>query len=363
MALQSNGPIKLSEIASEFNDSTPHRLSEFYGAASGIPASGQIKISDFYGASNIEPANDPSIMLVTHTSSSTTTPSRGTRRTYNSKIPGSWALPHRWFNYSVKEKYTNTLNFPYPTRYFSDFDGVDNYLWARVNQTNSETSTYPTSLCYFSPVHIPTQSETRAFFNSRYVFSYWVNPDTFTASDGDTDLMIFGGWNTEVSFTINAGKPKFRLRGYTNETGTNQFNWQEYKSVEAANSLSTGQWQHVAFCFYGDTSPGGDIIMEVHINNVLKGRTQFTNNNTTNSWADNFSYGPIAYIGAYAFGSTATFNPASTDNQNQFAFDGSLGLISFYGTCPNSLSQVINANACNQQVNAIWQGQRESFGR
>ena len=103
--------------------------------------------------------------------------------------------------------------------------------------------------------------------------------------------------------------------------------------------------------------------MEVHINNVLKGRTQFTNNNTTNSWADNFAYGPTAYIGAYANGNTGTFQPASTDNQNSFAFDGSLGMISFYGTCPNSTSATINASACNQQVNEIWQGQRAMFGR
>ena len=98
MALQSSGPIKLSEIAGEFNDSSPHSLSEFYGASGGIPSSGQIKISDFYGASNIEDHDDPSVMLVTHTSSNNTTPSRGTRRTYNSVINGSWALPHRWFN-------------------------------------------------------------------------------------------------------------------------------------------------------------------------------------------------------------------------------------------------------------------------
>jgi len=40
-----------------------------------------------------------------------------------------------------------------------------------------------------------------------------------------------------------------------------------------------------------------------------------------------------------------------------------LGMISFYGTCPNSTSATINASACNQQVNEIWQGQRAMFGR
>jgi len=54
MALQSSGQIKLSEIATEFGGSAPHSLSEYYGVASGVPASGQIKLgADFYGTSNI----------------------------------------------------------------------------------------------------------------------------------------------------------------------------------------------------------------------------------------------------------------------------------------------------------------------
>lgn len=52
MALPSSGTLSLSDIASEFGGSTPHSLSEYYGAASGIPSSGTISISDFYGASN-----------------------------------------------------------------------------------------------------------------------------------------------------------------------------------------------------------------------------------------------------------------------------------------------------------------------
>ena len=54
MALQSSGQIKLSEIATEFGGTAPHSLSEYYGAASGVPSSGEIKLgADFYGTSNI----------------------------------------------------------------------------------------------------------------------------------------------------------------------------------------------------------------------------------------------------------------------------------------------------------------------
>lgn len=53
MAIQSSGQIAMSDIVGEFGGSAPHALSEYYGAATGIPASGQITIGDFYGASNI----------------------------------------------------------------------------------------------------------------------------------------------------------------------------------------------------------------------------------------------------------------------------------------------------------------------
>lgn len=52
MGLQTSGAISLANIAAEFGGTTPHSLSEYYGAASGIPSSGAISFSQFYGASN-----------------------------------------------------------------------------------------------------------------------------------------------------------------------------------------------------------------------------------------------------------------------------------------------------------------------
>jgi hypothetical protein len=51
MALAGSGQLTLSEIATEYSDSAPHGLSEFYDAASGVPSSGVISISDFHGTS------------------------------------------------------------------------------------------------------------------------------------------------------------------------------------------------------------------------------------------------------------------------------------------------------------------------
>lgn len=58
MALQSSGAISLSEIQTEFGGSNPIAISEYYSAATGVPASGEITIADFYGTSNITVAID-----------------------------------------------------------------------------------------------------------------------------------------------------------------------------------------------------------------------------------------------------------------------------------------------------------------
>ena len=61
MALPSSGAISLSAIASEFGDSTPNSISEFYRGGSlvpnvsinnSIPTSGAISFSNFYGATD-----------------------------------------------------------------------------------------------------------------------------------------------------------------------------------------------------------------------------------------------------------------------------------------------------------------------
>ena len=67
MALQSSGQISISDIATEFGDSAPHSMSEFYGAG-GAPASGELKISDFYGLASF---TMPSGIIIPFTGAST----------------------------------------------------------------------------------------------------------------------------------------------------------------------------------------------------------------------------------------------------------------------------------------------------
>ncbi len=47
MALQTSGAISLGDIGTEFSDTAPHSLSEFYGADTGIPSSGEIVLVIF----------------------------------------------------------------------------------------------------------------------------------------------------------------------------------------------------------------------------------------------------------------------------------------------------------------------------
>lgn len=57
MALQSSGAISLADLATEFGDSAPHSMSEFYAGGSlvgtnnsSVPSSGAISLSNFYNA-------------------------------------------------------------------------------------------------------------------------------------------------------------------------------------------------------------------------------------------------------------------------------------------------------------------------
>lgn len=53
MPLQLTGPISLADIAAEFSDTPPYSLSEYYGKADGIPATGLISMGAFYGKSSM----------------------------------------------------------------------------------------------------------------------------------------------------------------------------------------------------------------------------------------------------------------------------------------------------------------------
>ena len=52
MPLPESGQISLVNVATEFGDASPHSLTEFYSAGTGIPSSGAISLIQFYGLSS-----------------------------------------------------------------------------------------------------------------------------------------------------------------------------------------------------------------------------------------------------------------------------------------------------------------------
>lgn len=63
MTLQTSGRISLLDIVGEFDGTSPHNLTEYYGADTGVPSSGRISLFDFYGKSAIQ-----NIFYITSTS-------------------------------------------------------------------------------------------------------------------------------------------------------------------------------------------------------------------------------------------------------------------------------------------------------
>jgi len=55
MTLQSSGQISLDDVRTEFGDSGEVKLSDYYGAEGGLPASGEVTLSDFYSITNLIP--------------------------------------------------------------------------------------------------------------------------------------------------------------------------------------------------------------------------------------------------------------------------------------------------------------------
>tara|TARA_Y100000401_G_scaffold44191_1_gene33832 strand:- start:1681 stop:2712 length:1032 start_codon:yes stop_codon:yes gene_type:complete len=343
MALQSSGPISLSNVSGEFGGTTPHSLSEYYGSDSGVPGSGQIKLSQFYGTSSFTPnGGSPDVALLTHNQNTSVNYSAGTSRLINTINTGKLDLPNIWTNNLVTESVTDQLNFPNKTRYFGNFDGSSNYLYARMDQ-----SSY-----YSSGNTVATNAQVEDFFNHKHVISMWVKPDTFTSQDGDTEQTLMGGMNTGLLIELDQGKPRYRLLGYTHNVNPPQFYGWSYVSATSNTTISTSQWNHIACVMTGDGDPGNTIKLEVHVDNVLRAVTTATNNNTTLSFGSKFVPRDL-YIGMYVFNNTPDL----------FAFDGDIGMIEFYGNCTDSTSSTIGTSNCNAQVASIWNAHKAKFGR
>ena len=143
MALQSSGAISLLDIATEFQDSAPHSMSEFYAADSGIPASGAISFNDFYGATNIK---DHSFQFLgsSLSSSITVTVPTGVAQTSNDPVVVCTFITWDGVANSVNSP---TINGSAPTWSMNTGGGYRGYTLTGASSVPAGTS----CTCSFSP--------------------------------------------------------------------------------------------------------------------------------------------------------------------------------------------------------------------
>jgi hypothetical protein len=158
MTIVSSGAISLGtsagtnrSISAEYGDSPPHSLSEFYGADTGVPASGTISFSDFYGTSS-NPVNLGADTTVTAVGSSVAIVQLKfyTAATNFEAIPTgnlgttgqfdrTWLSSGSPSSYYVKVSYTVTSgDAPTPTGTFGSFlQLTSDRTWAWTHTTGS----------------------------------------------------------------------------------------------------------------------------------------------------------------------------------------------------------------------------------
>ena len=331
MPLPASGAISLSQIAAEFGGSTPHSMSEYYAAASGIPSSGAISFSQFHGKSALSPA------MRMHEVNFSGTITAASTRTVNTRYNSSYPFPNIWNCYRTS---TTSLTFTYSTsysptlQYLYNFDGIGGGLWA-----NAGSSTY-----YTSGNSAATAQNMRNFFNTPHCYSMVFYANSLTSNDGDSWQTLFGGLNTNIMISLNSGKLYCRYRGVTSGT-----TGQSYKYCNMPTAISTGTWYHAVLCYYGTFSQGGTMVMELWINNVLKARTTWTQGGSGKFGDQMGNYS--MYFGHYAFSGNP---PGATSNHNNFAFNGGMGHMSYYPMCPASTNTTIGNTGGNAAVAALW---------
>jgi len=184
MVLPSSGPLSLSNIQTEFGGVNPIAISEYYGAATGVPASGTIAISDFYGTSSVITADFGYIVGGIKTIFSPSATNAGAKFTFSTQTFS--AIP----------------NYPQPTIY-----------------ENAGLQSIPNGYGYFGGGTAPpglTNTVVRIqFSNNTYSVVPGSAPHTFQSAgvySGDDDGFYIGG------FSQNNNTNKVTRIQFSNET-------------------------------------------------------------------------------------------------------------------------------------------------
>lgn len=215
MTLQTSGPISLANIQTEFGGSNPISLSEYYGAASGVPTSGAISLANFYGKSSLLGLTAQSSTLVGPTTSTAVTMpafAAGDIAVATIFVTKSWQIvgtlaigvPSGWTSITQTSQHTT-----------GPFTKGEYYVSTRMlicykvltsgdtTFTNSVTPTSGTAANYSTTVQVYRPSAT--------ISSVTVNDLTTTASNtincsgAGASVIAFGGNHGDVTATQTWG--------------------------------------------------------------------------------------------------------------------------------------------------------------
>lgn len=238
MALQTSGAISLNDIQTEFGGSNPISISEYYGAASGIPASGTISLSDFYGASNLLTMGTTNYMRLSASGNSV----------YSSySVTGAIAV-------SVVAYYiTITRSDPYVYIYVREVSTAPTSYWYNTSGTSTALSTTNVTMGRFDLTGITdvkiawsvSTASTGSVFGSGSVTSstavstYGATNDTWQAlSNGQSLGVKFQTSATAECYSSGTKTGTMTFDVYARKSGYYDTSLGTYKAVGAASATS-----------------------------------------------------------------------------------------------------------------------------
>jgi len=217
MGLPNTGQLSLADIQTEFGGTAPTAISEYYGAASGVPSSGQISISDFYGTSSF---TMPSGIIIPFTGASipsgwtqfTAANTRGiigAGSTYNAGATGG----NSFSTNSLSFNSAGTHNFPS----FAGSGGGGGNIPLNAGGAHSHTATLSVTdphLLYKSYKLIKASADTGSVPQNGVVLGVGTSPTGPSNIDSGIDRFLYADTNV-----ANGGSSTHTMSGTTSNAG------------------------------------------------------------------------------------------------------------------------------------------------
>lgn len=196
MALPTQGKLSLGDIATEFGGTAPHSMSEYFGAAAGIPSQGAVGFGNFYGATAakietiIIPASETGVLF--------TGDSKNTGPAYNKNIA---ATPYHT-NVPTNLTYDSTMYTKY-SRFAADLG----YSSVFISIIPAVTGLY--AIPYFSRLQVFLTSLPPNTASNPDFFTYQYTPRTYTQAGND---LIKSIKVTKLGVTANLSSCRFSTK-------------------------------------------------------------------------------------------------------------------------------------------------------